>query len=88
MEEMENITASELAGFGVGTLLLCATIVAPRIDAFISASQRRSLSLSCFPHFYSESLTHPIFCVNSDLGYIGMHNYVSGVLLKFVFLMI
>lgn len=38
---MENITASEIAGFGVGTLLLCATIAAPRIDAFISASQRR-----------------------------------------------
>ena len=46
------------------------------------------LSLSYFPHFYSESLTHPIFCVNSDLGYIGMQNFVSGVLLKFVFLMI
>ncbi|OMP05896.1 hypothetical protein COLO4_08471 [Corchorus olitorius] len=38
---MENITASEVAGFGVGTLLLCATIAAPKVDAFISASQRR-----------------------------------------------
>ncbi|CAN6702338.1 unnamed protein product [Malus baccata var. baccata] len=27
---MDNITASELAGFGVGTLLLCATIAAPK----------------------------------------------------------
>ncbi|GMY12846.1 hypothetical protein FCV25MIE_08085 [Fagus crenata] len=42
---MENITASELAGFGVGTLLLCATIAAPRVDAFISASQRSNLGM-------------------------------------------
>ncbi|KAM1429082.1 hypothetical protein ACFX2I_045320 [Malus domestica] len=42
---MDNITASELAGFGVGTLLLCATIAAPKIDAFISASQRSSLGM-------------------------------------------
>ncbi|XVE78578.1 hypothetical protein DITRI_Ditri13aG0157200 [Diplodiscus trichospermus] len=42
---MESITASELAGFGVGTLLLCATIAAPKVDAFISASQRSSLGM-------------------------------------------
>nr|XP_018685438.1 PREDICTED: uncharacterized protein LOC103996056 isoform X2 [Musa acuminata subsp. malaccensis] len=42
---MENLTASEIAGFGVGALLLCATIAAPRVDAFISASQRRSLDM-------------------------------------------
>ncbi|XP_054793656.1 uncharacterized protein LOC129304949 isoform X2 [Prosopis cineraria] len=42
---MDNITSSELAGFGVGTLLLCATIAAPKIDAFFSASQRSSLGL-------------------------------------------
>ncbi|KAL0902848.1 hypothetical protein M5K25_028479 [Dendrobium thyrsiflorum] len=42
---MENITASELAGFGVGALLLCATISAPKVDAFIAASQRRSLGM-------------------------------------------
>ncbi|KAK4765982.1 hypothetical protein SAY87_007624 [Trapa incisa] len=42
---MDNITASELAGFGVGTLLLCATIAAPKIDSFISASQRSSLGM-------------------------------------------
>ncbi|KAF5735620.1 hypothetical protein HS088_TW15G01129 [Tripterygium wilfordii] len=29
---MEQITASEIAGFGVGTFLICATIAAPRID--------------------------------------------------------
>ncbi|XP_022760098.1 uncharacterized protein LOC111306535 [Durio zibethinus] len=29
---------SEVAGFGVGTLLVCATIAAPKVDAFISAS--------------------------------------------------
>ncbi|KAJ4972701.1 hypothetical protein NE237_005875 [Protea cynaroides] len=42
---MEGITESELAGFGVGTLLLCATIAAPKIDALISASQRSSLGM-------------------------------------------
>uniref|UniRef100_A0A2P2J9H0 Uncharacterized protein LOC105123259 n=2 Tax=Rhizophora mucronata TaxID=61149 RepID=A0A2P2J9H0_RHIMU len=40
---MDNMTASEVAGLGVGTLLLCATIAAPKIDAFISASQRRTI---------------------------------------------
>ncbi|XP_039009553.1 uncharacterized protein LOC120138002 [Hibiscus syriacus] len=40
---MEHI--SEVAGFGVGTLLLCATIAAPKVDPFISASQRSSLGL-------------------------------------------
>ncbi|XP_022759909.1 uncharacterized protein LOC111306273 [Durio zibethinus] len=44
-EGMEHITASEVAGFGVGTLLVCATIAAPKVDAFISASQRSSLGL-------------------------------------------
>lgn len=39
--DMEQITASEVAGFGVATFLLCATIAAPKVDAFISASQRR-----------------------------------------------
>lgn len=44
---MENITANEIAGYGVGALLLCATIAAPKLDAFIASSQRRSpLSLS------------------------------------------
>ncbi|PON82094.1 Heat shock protein DnaJ, cysteine-rich domain containing protein [Trema orientale] len=42
---MENITASEVAGFGVGAFLLCATIAAPKVDAFISASQRSSLGM-------------------------------------------
>ncbi|KAJ1413953.1 hypothetical protein SESBI_19176 [Sesbania bispinosa] len=42
---MDNITASELAGLGVGALLLCATIAAPKIDAFFSSSQRSSLGM-------------------------------------------
>ncbi|XP_038901067.1 uncharacterized protein LOC120088085 [Benincasa hispida] len=42
---MESITGSELAGFAVGALLVCASISAPRIDAFISSSQRRSLGM-------------------------------------------
>ncbi|XP_057481920.1 uncharacterized protein LOC130768824 [Actinidia eriantha] len=41
----EHITASEIAGYGVGTLLLCVTISAPKIDALISASQRSSLGM-------------------------------------------
>ncbi|KAF5201903.1 chaperone [Thalictrum thalictroides] len=42
---MENITASEIAGLGVGALLFCATIAARKVDAFISASQRISLGM-------------------------------------------
>ncbi|KNA11543.1 hypothetical protein SOVF_133990 [Spinacia oleracea] len=42
---MENITASEIAGLGVGTFLLCATIAAPKVDSFISSSQRSSLKM-------------------------------------------
>ncbi|KAJ6860975.1 hypothetical protein NC651_037151 [Populus alba x Populus x berolinensis] len=43
---MNSLTASEVAGYAVGALLLCATISAPKIDSFISASQRRP---SCIP---------------------------------------
>ncbi|XP_076893192.1 uncharacterized protein LOC143545141 [Bidens hawaiensis] len=42
---LSHITASEVAGYGVGALLLCATISAPKIDSFISASQRSSLGM-------------------------------------------
>ncbi|KAM7506879.1 hypothetical protein LguiA_017332 [Lonicera macranthoides] len=42
---LEHITASEIAGYGVGALLLCATISAPKIDSFISTSQRSSLGM-------------------------------------------
>ncbi|KAF3444914.1 hypothetical protein FNV43_RR14607 [Rhamnella rubrinervis] len=42
---MDNITASEIAGLGVGTLLLCATFAAPKVDALIAASQRSSLRM-------------------------------------------
>lgn len=38
-----SITESEIAGFGVGALLLAASIAAPRIDAFIARAQRRSV---------------------------------------------
>lgn len=37
----ENITASEVAGYGVGALLLYATLSATKIDSLISTSQRR-----------------------------------------------
>ncbi|GAB2228916.1 hypothetical protein Droror1_Dr00023050 [Drosera rotundifolia] len=42
---MQIVTLNEIAGFGVGAFLLCATIAAPRIDFFISSSQRRSLGM-------------------------------------------
>ncbi|EEF36435.1 uncharacterized protein LOC8277306 [Ricinus communis] len=42
---MNNITASEIAGLGVGSLLLCCAIAAPKIDSFISSSQRSSLGM-------------------------------------------
>ncbi|KAK1273365.1 hypothetical protein QJS04_geneDACA021459 [Acorus gramineus] len=42
---MENITLSEIAGLGVGALLFCATVAAPKIDSFISSSQRRNLGM-------------------------------------------
>lgn len=51
---MENVTASELAGFAVGALLVCATISAPRIDAFISSSQRRSVLFFPFSLFNAD----------------------------------
>ncbi|KAL2552184.1 hypothetical protein Fot_05803 [Forsythia ovata] len=41
----EHITANEIAGYAVGALLLTATISAPKIDSFISASQRSSLGM-------------------------------------------
>ncbi|KAH6803073.1 chaperone [Perilla frutescens var. frutescens] len=41
----EHITASEIAGYAVGALLLSATISAPKIDSFISSSQRSSLGM-------------------------------------------
>ncbi|XP_068657559.1 uncharacterized protein [Aristolochia californica] len=42
---MENITASEVAGFGVGALLFFATVAATKVDSVISASQRSSLGM-------------------------------------------
>ncbi|XP_073147465.1 uncharacterized protein [Henckelia pumila] len=41
----ENITASEIAGYAVGALMLSATISAPKIDSFIASSQRSSLGM-------------------------------------------
>ncbi|KAH8959324.1 hypothetical protein BDL97_06G073300 [Sphagnum fallax] len=38
---MANITASEIAGFGVGALLLIAALAAPKVDSFVARSQRR-----------------------------------------------
>ncbi|BAF12276.1 uncharacterized protein [Oryza sativa Japonica Group] len=42
---MEGLTSSEIAGFGVGALLVCATIAAQRVDGFIASSQRTSLGM-------------------------------------------
>ncbi|KAG8366974.1 hypothetical protein BUALT_Bualt16G0024200 [Buddleja alternifolia] len=41
----EHITASEVAGYAVGALLLSATVSATKIDSFISTSQRSSLGM-------------------------------------------
>lgn len=40
-QEMESITANEVAGLGVGALLLAAALAAPKVDAFIARGQRR-----------------------------------------------
>jgi len=46
---MDNITASEVAGLGVGAVLLYATLAATKVDAFFSSSQRRfSISISLY----------------------------------------
>lgn len=42
---MESITANEVAGLGVGALLLAAALAAPKVDAFIARGQRRLVSL-------------------------------------------
>ncbi|CAJ1947204.1 unnamed protein product [Sphenostylis stenocarpa] len=42
---MDNITASEVAGLGVGAVLLSATLAATKVDAFFSSSQRSSLGM-------------------------------------------
>ncbi|KZV46856.1 hypothetical protein F511_08617 [Dorcoceras hygrometricum] len=41
----ENITASEIAGYAVGALMLSATISAPKMDSFIASSQRSSMGM-------------------------------------------
>ncbi|CAM6112563.1 unnamed protein product [Calypogeia fissa] len=42
---MDTFTESEIAGFGVGALLLAASLAAPKIDFFFAKYQRRSLKL-------------------------------------------
>ncbi|KAJ3691255.1 hypothetical protein LUZ61_020419 [Rhynchospora tenuis] len=44
-EAMENLTANEIAGFGIGVLLLYSTISASKVDSFIASFQRRSLGM-------------------------------------------
>ncbi|KAL8550876.1 hypothetical protein ACS0TY_000086 [Phlomoides rotata] len=41
----KHITTNEIAGYTVGALLLSTTISAPKIDSFISTSQRSSLGM-------------------------------------------
>ncbi|RAL41870.1 unnamed protein product [Cuscuta campestris] len=41
----EHITASEVAGYAVGALLLCATVSAYKVDSFVASSQRSSLGM-------------------------------------------
>ncbi|KAH7554441.1 hypothetical protein ACOSP7_028213 [Xanthoceras sorbifolium] len=42
---MVGLTASEIAGYGVGALLVCVTVYAPKVDVLLSASQRSSLGM-------------------------------------------
>lgn len=59
---------SEVAGLGVGAVLLCATVAATKVDAFFSSSQRRfSLSplfflfiIFYFIHFSFRALQTPV----------------------------
>ncbi len=56
---MEGLTSSEIAGFGVGALLVCATIAAQRVDGFIASSQR---TYTNFPHLLFFFLS-PFLCL-------------------------
>ncbi|XP_059067261.1 uncharacterized protein LOC131079601 [Cryptomeria japonica] len=42
---MEDIRASEVAGFCVGGLLLVVALAVPKVDSFIANSQRSSLGI-------------------------------------------
>jgi hypothetical protein len=42
---MDTFTESEVAGFGVGALLLEASLAAPKVDFFFAKYQRRAMKL-------------------------------------------
>ncbi|KAI8534195.1 hypothetical protein RHMOL_Rhmol10G0070000 [Rhododendron molle] len=83
----EHITPIELAGYGVGTFLLCATISAPKIDSLISTSQRRvDTKLWEEPQEFENKLgpelwglvEHPA-AVDKKLYWFSIHgNYLAG----------
>ncbi|XP_015387064.1 uncharacterized protein LOC102614744 isoform X2 [Citrus sinensis] len=75
---MEGLTASEVAGFGVGTVLLCATIAAPKLDAFFSASQRSIRLKECNFVFCGE--LRCLLCYGALLGIVDS----ADMLLSFV----
>ncbi len=49
---MANITASEIAGFGFGALLLIAALAAPKVDSFVARSQSRFSKSSVHISFF------------------------------------
>jgi len=82
---MDNITASEVAGFGVGAVLLCATVAATKVDAFFSSSQRRfsllsslfSLPFSFFIYYFLPSFISLNSCDHETLlDFVGWHVFL------------
>lgn len=55
---MESITANEIAGLGVGALLLAAALATPKVDSFVARGQRRlCLIVLVDPFFFFLLLT-------------------------------
>jgi hypothetical protein len=66
---MANVTVSEIAGFGVGALLLIAASAAPKVDSFVARSQRRfskSSLLISFSFSFCLCLSHLSFYTLRD----------------------
>ncbi|KAG5129371.1 hypothetical protein JHK84_035768 [Glycine max] len=49
---------SEVAGLGVGAVLLCATVAATKVDAFFSSSQR-SVVFNAYTHHDRDGSSWP-----------------------------
>ena len=69
---------SEVAGLGVGAVLLCATVAATKVDAFFSSSQRRfSLSSFLFIYYFLPSFISLNSCDHETLlDFVGWHVFL------------